>query len=82
MKVNIINSINEYVVAVNTRECTKLADRIDKEERFNVTEIRLLWGKNEGYIYIWPNEEDINVDLKEELQKIVDAYIEENGLSK
>lgn len=82
MKVNIINSINEYVVTVNTRECTKLADRIDKEERFNVTEIRLLWGKNEGYIYIWPNEEDINVDLKEELQKIVDAYIEENGLSK
>lgn len=76
MKADIINSVNEFIVTVNTRKCTRLADYIDKDPDFNVTEVRMCWGKNEGYIYIYPNNpHEEGCDTEAKLKELIDDYI-------
>lgn len=83
MKADIINSVNKFIVTVNTRKringdstILRLADYIDQYPDFNVTEVRMCWGKNEVYIYIYPNNpHEEGSDTEAKLKELIDDYI-------
>lgn len=68
----VLTTVNGYLVeTTDKKKVTQLADHIDKDPRFNVTEIRLSWSTDQGVIFIYPVDTKAT---KEDLNKIIEDY--------
>ena len=75
MKIDVINSLNSYLVRVEgidpkqegeRNKLCRFADFLDLQKGFQVTELILMYAIKEAYIKIYSNEKSIS-----DLQKII-----------